>query len=111
VARARARVPQFFTLSALLEQARLAERHAVAFHESATWAAGVLHLGQAQHDAQGRHAQDELYLVLRGEGVLRIGDDRHPVAPGDFWFVPAGVEHRFEELQHELVVFYLLISA
>ncbi len=105
------RVPQFFTLSGLLEQAKLAEQHLVTFHEGASWVAGVLHLGEGQHDVQTRHEQDELYLVLRGEGVLRIDQDRHPVAPGDFWLVPAKLEHRFEDFHHELVVFSLLISA
>jgi mannose-6-phosphate isomerase-like protein (cupin superfamily) len=105
------RVPQFFTLSGLLEQARLEEQHSVRFHEGGGWAAGVLYLGQGQHDMQTRHEQAELYLVLRGEGVLRIADERHPVAPGDFWIVPAAIEHRFEEFHHELVVFYLLASA
>jgi mannose-6-phosphate isomerase-like protein (cupin superfamily) len=105
------RVPQFFTLSGLLEQVRLAEAPFVRFHDAGNWVAGVLHLGQGRHDLQTRHERDELYLVLRGEGVLRIGEDRHPVAPGDFWLVPAGIEHRFERVEHELVVFYLLVSA
>jgi mannose-6-phosphate isomerase-like protein (cupin superfamily) len=105
-----ARLPQFFTLSGLLEQARLAEEPFVRFHEGSTWTAGVLHLGQGRDDIQSRHDRDELYLILRGEGVLRIGEDRHPVAPGDFWVVPAEIDHRFEHVEHDLVVFYLLVS-
>jgi mannose-6-phosphate isomerase-like protein (cupin superfamily) len=102
--------PQFFTLSSLLEQTRLAAQHSLRFHESTHWVAGVIHLTPGQHDTQTGHDRDELYLVLRGEAVFRIGADRHPVAPGDFWFVPAGVEHRFEDFHHELVVFYVLVE-
>jgi mannose-6-phosphate isomerase-like protein (cupin superfamily) len=106
-----ARTPQFFTLTSLLEQARFADQHALGFHEGLGWAAGVLHLKPGQHDPQAQHDRDELYLVLRGQGVLRIGDDRHPVAPGDFWLVPAGTRHRFEDYPQEFVVFYVRVAA
>lgn len=106
-----ARAPQFFTLAGLLEQSRLAPEHALRFHEGVGWAAGLLHLRPGQHDPQTPHDRDELYLVLRGEGVLRIGEDRHPVAPGDFWLVPAGTEHRFEDYRQELIVFSVLAAA
>ncbi len=105
------RTPQFFTLASLLEQSRLADQHAVRFHEGPNWAAGILHLQPGQRDPQTPHDRDELYLVLRGQGVLRIGQDRHPVAPGDFWLVPAGTEDRFEDYHHEMVVFYVLVGA
>jgi mannose-6-phosphate isomerase-like protein (cupin superfamily) len=106
-----ARAPQFFTLAGLLEQTRFADQHALRFHEGANWAAGILHLKPGQRDPQTSHDRDELYLVLRGEGVLRIGEDRHPVAPGDFWLVPAGAEHRFEDHRQELVVFSVIVGA
>ena len=105
------RAPQFFTLGSLLEQARSSGQHFLGFHEAKTWAAGVIDLKAGQRDPQTTHERDELYLVLRGEGALRLGEDRHPVAPGDFWFVPAGVAHRFEDYHQELVVFYVLVDA
>jgi mannose-6-phosphate isomerase-like protein (cupin superfamily) len=73
-------IRQFFTLSSLLEQAKASADHALRFHESTHWAAGV----------------------------IRLTPGQHPVAPGDFWLVPAGVEHRFESFHQELVVFYVL---
>ncbi len=106
-----ARGPQFFTLGRLLEQSRFADQRALRFHEGANWAAGVLHLKPGQRDPETSHDRDELYLVLRGEGVVRIGEDRHPVAPGDFWFIPAGMAHRFEDYHQEFVVFYVLVGA
>ena len=48
------------------------------------------------HDPQQPHAQDELYCIVSGTGVLSIGDVRHPFAPGDVFFVPADMPHRFE---------------
>jgi quercetin dioxygenase-like cupin family protein len=35
------------------------------------------------------------------------GGVRHRFAPGDFLFVPAGVEHRFEEFSDDLAVWVL----
>jgi mannose-6-phosphate isomerase-like protein (cupin superfamily) len=60
-------------------------------------------------DAQSPHAQDELYVVVSGSGEFVNGADRHPFGPGDVLFVPAGVEHRFENFTDDFqtwVIFY-----
>jgi mannose-6-phosphate isomerase-like protein (cupin superfamily) len=60
-------------------------------------------------DAQTPHSQDELYVVIAGSGTFVNGEARHPFAPGDVLFVPAGVEHRFEEFSDDFqtwVIFY-----
>jgi mannose-6-phosphate isomerase-like protein (cupin superfamily) len=60
-------------------------------------------------DLQQPHAQDEMYVVIRGEGQFINGDTRYQFGPGDVLFVPAGVEHRFEDFSDDLavwVVFY-----
>ena len=60
-------------------------------------------------DTQTPHHQDEVYVVIRGEGWFVNGPARHRFGPGDLLFVPAGVEHRFEDFGDDLaawVVFY-----
>jgi mannose-6-phosphate isomerase-like protein (cupin superfamily) len=60
-------------------------------------------------DAQTPHLRDEVYVVVRGRGFFVNGSVRHRFGPGDVLFVPAGVEHRFEEFTDNLavwVVFY-----
>ena len=60
-------------------------------------------------DPQTLHSRDELYFVVSGSGQFVNGPERHPFGPGDALFVPAGVEHRFEEFTDDLavwVVFY-----
>jgi len=47
-------------------------------------------------DPQGPHTQDELYFIAAGRGEIVISDVRHAFAPGDAFFVAAGVLHRFE---------------
>lgn len=61
------------------------------------------------HDPQQPHKQDELYVVMAGSGEFINGDERHPFGPGDVLFVPAGVEHRFENFSADFqtwVIFY-----
>lgn len=48
-------------------------------------------------DKQTPHDKDEIYIVARGHGWFRAGDDRFSVTEGDALFVPAGQEHRFED--------------
>jgi len=58
---------------------------------------------------QTPHAQDEVYVVIRGRGVLLHGGERDPFESGDLLFVAAGTEHRFEDFTEDLavwVVFY-----
>jgi mannose-6-phosphate isomerase-like protein (cupin superfamily) len=50
------------------------------------------------------HAQDEVYVVIRGRGVLVQDGAREPFASGSLLFVAAGIEHRFEDLSEDLVV-------
>lgn len=60
-------------------------------------------------DPQSPHTRDEVYLIVRGSGVFRIGETETPFGPGDFLFVPAGVAHRFERFTDDFVawvVFY-----
>ena len=60
-------------------------------------------------DDQTPHRRDEVYVVVRGEGWFVNGTARHRFGPGDLLFVPAGVEHRFEDFTDDLavwVVFY-----
>ena len=55
------------------------------------------------------HAQDEVYVVVRGRGVFFHDGKRDPFGPGDLLFVAAGIEHRFEDFTEDLavwVVFY-----
>lgn len=56
---------------------------------------GVYVLVAPEPDRQQPHADDELYFVLDGHGVLEVEGASVPLAPGQAVFVPAGAEHRF----------------
>src|SRR5262245_45733505 len=60
-------------------------------------------------NVQSPHEQDEIYVIVRGRGVLFHDSKRDPFEAGDLMFVAAGTEHRFEDFTDDLavwVVFY-----
>ena len=60
-------------------------------------------------DTQAPHGQDEVYIVARGAGAFVRAGERVAVAPGTMLFVPAGMDHRFEDFSDDFaawVVFY-----
>ena len=75
--------------------------------EHGTLQAGVYLPGES--DNQRPHTRDEAYIVMAGSGLVVVGGERVPFRPGDFIFVPAHAEHRFEEYTPDLalwVIFY-----
>ena len=62
-----------------------------------------------QVDLQEPHQRDEIYVVIAGRGTFFCAGERIDFAPGDFLFVPAGIEHRFESFSDDFstwVFFY-----
>ena len=60
-------------------------------------------------DLQTPHARDEVYVVIAGHGEFVCAGERRAFAAGELLFVPAGVEHRFENFSHDFstwVLFY-----
>ena len=60
-------------------------------------------------DPQTPHDRDELYVIAAGSGLFVAGGERRQFAAGDLIFVPARVEHRFEQFSDDFaawVVFF-----
>lgn len=72
---------------------------------------GHYHLPAGSTDPQLPHTEDEVYVVLRGRGVLRTPDGDAPAVTGAVLFVPAGEEHRFVEIEEALEVIVLFAPA
>lgn len=56
---------------------------------------------------QTPHAQDEIYIIIRGRGVLLYAGRRDSFEAGDCIFIAAGTEHRFEDFSDDLAVWVL----
>ncbi|MCB0520626.1 MAG: cupin domain-containing protein [Lewinellaceae bacterium] len=60
-------------------------------------------------DLQKPHDQDEIYVVINGSGTFYNNGERRTFQPGDLLFVPAGIEHRFEDFSEDFktwIIFY-----
>jgi len=60
-------------------------------------------------DLQKPHDQDEVYIIISGSGTFYNDGERVQFSEGDFLFVPAGIEHRFENFTDDFstwVIFY-----
>jgi mannose-6-phosphate isomerase-like protein (cupin superfamily) len=82
------------------------EHSASVFHRGPLDVALSTPIGPSQ---QTPHAQDEIYFVVRGRGVLFHNGRRDPFEPGDLMFVAAGIEHQIEEISDDFAmwrVFY-----
>jgi mannose-6-phosphate isomerase-like protein (cupin superfamily) len=64
-------------------------------HDSPGLELGVYVLVAPEADKQQPHADDEVYVVLEGSGVLEVEGRQHPVHEGEAIFVAAGDDHRF----------------
>jgi mannose-6-phosphate isomerase-like protein (cupin superfamily) len=62
-----------------------------------------------EKDHQQPHEQDEVYVIIAGEGDFYLDGKTSKFKTGDFLFVPAGLEHRFENFSDDFstwVIFY-----
>ncbi len=66
--------------------------------------AGLYVLEAGATDPQSPHTEDELYVVMSGQGLVRVGEDDRAIGPGSLIFVAAGVDHRFHDISERLVL-------
>ena len=59
----------------------------------------VLPPGKAQCPFHNHHGEEEMFLVLEGEGELRFGGQRHPIRPMDVIACPTGGP----EVAHQII--------
>lgn len=64
-------------------------------HTSPGLEIGVYVLVAPEPDRQQPHADDEVYVVLQGRGVLDVEGEATEMGEGEAAFVPAGADHRF----------------
>jgi len=59
---------------------------------------------EGQPDEQKPHAEDEVYYVIEGRGVIRVGGDDEPVGRGSVIYLAAHVAHNFHSIENTLKV-------
>jgi len=99
--------PHAFAVTTVAERLRSQGGGYETVHESPGLELGVYVLVAPEPDRQQPHADDEVYVVLEGNGVLEIEGHAVAIGEGQALFVPAGADHRFTAYEHlaVLVVF------
>ena len=60
-------------------------------------------------DLQTPHDRDEIYIIISGYGDFISDGQQYSFGEGDFFFVPAGTEHHFENFSEDFstwVIFF-----
>jgi len=63
-----------------------------------------------EHSPHVHEGQDKLYVVLEGEGVVRVDDQAEVLTAGDAAFAPAGVVHSIRNSGTERLVVMAILS-
>jgi mannose-6-phosphate isomerase-like protein (cupin superfamily) len=95
---------EVFALEKLLAKRLQAGRSYLEFLRVPAMSAGVYVLPAGAPDRQQPHHQDEIYYIVSGKAKIRIGEEEHSVGAGSVIVVEAGLEHRFFDVEEELVV-------
>jgi mannose-6-phosphate isomerase-like protein (cupin superfamily) len=54
-------------------------------------------------DTQTPHSEDEVYHVVSGRARITVAGESRDVTAGSIVFVAAGVEHRFHDIEEDLL--------
>jgi mannose-6-phosphate isomerase-like protein (cupin superfamily) len=94
---------QTFTLSKLVDRTVTRPLY-TEFLRVGTMSAGIYTLAAQVSDAQKPHQEDEIYYVIEGKAKIRVGTEVQDIAPGSIVFVPKTVDHRFIDIEADLVI-------
>ena len=72
---------------------------------------GMYRIEAGGADPQRPHREDEVYVVTHGKATIRVEGETQPVGPGTVVYVPAHAEHRFEDVEEDLVTLVLFAPA
>ena len=72
---------------------------------------GVYLLPAGGHDPQQPHAEDEVYFIAAGKGMIDVDGENRDADAGSIVYVPAGVPHHFHTIEEDLVVLVLFAPA
>lgn len=95
---------QAFEISQLMSAQAQMDQAYLEFLRVPTLSLGLYVLPAGGVDPQKPHTEDEIYYVVEGRGVIRVGEEDRKVEPGSIIFVGANIEHRFHTISEELKI-------
>jgi len=102
---------RFYEVAAIDQQTANSGKLYREFLRVPAMSAGLYVLAAGSTDPQRPHHEDEMYYVVRGRGrFVASGEDRE-VSAGSVIYVAAEVEHRFCNIEEELMVLVFFAPA
>ncbi|MGA8309444.1 MAG: cupin domain-containing protein [Terriglobales bacterium] len=102
---------EFFEIAQLDQDRARAGKSYLEFLRVPAMSAGVYTLPAGAVDPQRPHSEDEMYYVVRGRARMRVDSEERRVSAGSVIFVAAKAEHRFYDIEEELVVLVFFAPA
>jgi mannose-6-phosphate isomerase-like protein (cupin superfamily) len=102
---------QAYEIEHLIETQQVEQRSYLEFYRQPSMSVGIYRLNAGDVDRQKPHAQDEMYYIVQGKGVINVSGDDRAVYPGSIVFVPAGVEHFFHFITEDLITLVFFAPA
>ena len=99
-----------FELEAEIEKLRASGQPYREFLRVPSLSCGIYTLPAGAKDLQGPHDEDEVYLVIRGRGRLRVDGEERAIGPGAILYVRATSEHSFFEIEEDITLLVFFAS-
>lgn len=99
---------QLFKLSELMARTGRGKVSIQEFLRTPSLSCAMYHVPAGSDEMAKAHEEDELYLILEGEGRLRIEDTVHEVSKGTLMYVHAACDHAYFDVDESItaIVFF-----
>ena len=102
---------QAYELTQLITQRADANTPYLEFLKVPDLSMGLYVLPTGGTDPQSPHTEDEVYYVVSGKALIKVGDEDRAVQAGSIVYVAKNVEHRFHSIEEELTVIVFFAPA
>ena len=102
---------QAYELNQLITQRADANTPYLEFLKVPDLSMGLYVLPTGGTDPQSPHTEDEVYYVVSGKALIKVGDEDRAVQAGSIVYVAKNVEHRFHSIEEELTVIVFFAPA
>ena len=101
----------FFTIDRLTREQQEIAKPYLEFLRVSAMSAGIYAPPKGGQDLQSPHHEDEIYYVIRGRARMRVGTEHREVSQGAIIFVEARKEHRFYDIEEDLILLVIFAPA
>jgi mannose-6-phosphate isomerase-like protein (cupin superfamily) len=63
-----------------------------------------------REDLQAVHDREEIYIIAAGSGTFYLEDTMYNFEPADFFYVPAGKNHRFSDFTGDFCTWVIFLN-